>query len=82
MLYNRKLLIFGPRATGWTYLVEERRLASSAEWGAGLPSASLAYFCCGVVGVAGCFAGVAGCDFVCDVFTPESTEFGPVLREA
>lgn len=26
--------------------------------------------------------GVAGCDFVCDGFTPESTEVGPVFRAA
>ena len=27
-------------------------------------------------------AGAAGCDFVCDGFTPESTEVGPVRRAA
>ena len=26
--------------------------------------------------------GAAGCDFVCDGFTPESTEVGPVRRAA
>jgi len=34
---------------------------------------------CGTVGGAD---GVAGCDFVCDGFTPESTEEGPDLRAA
>lgn len=37
---------------------------------------------CGTVGGADGVAGVAGCDFVCDGFTPESTEEGPDLRAA
>jgi hypothetical protein len=36
----------------------------------------------GTVGGAEGAAGVAGCDFVCDGFTPESTEVGPVRRAA
>ena len=45
------------------------------------------YFCvgawfCGTVGGADGGAGVAGCDFVCDGFTPESTDVGPVRRAA
>ena len=41
------------------------------------------YFCgfCGAVGGADC-AGVAGCDFVCEGFTPESTDVGPVRLAA
>ncbi len=51
----------------------------------GSPPAS--YFCvgawfCGTVGGADGAAGVAGCDFVCDGFTPESTDVGPVRRAA
>jgi hypothetical protein len=45
------------------------------------------YFCvgawfCGTVGGAEGAAGVAGCDLVCDGFTPESTDVGPVRRAA
>src|SRR5208337_4689903 len=40
------------------------------------------YFCgawfCGTVGGADGATGVAGCDFVCDGLTPESTDVGPV----
>ena len=36
------------------------------------------YFCAGF----GAGVGVAGCEVVCDGFTPESTEAGPVRREA
>src|SRR3979409_1278136 len=37
------------------------------------------YFC---AGAAGGGAGFAGCDVVCEPFTPESTEAGPARREA
>ena len=37
------------------------------------------YFCAGAAGFG---AGVAVCDFVCEVLMPESTEFDPVLRDA
>src|SRR6266446_8697673 len=37
------------------------------------------YFCCAG---AGCCMGAAGCDLVCEGFTPCSTEPGPILREA
>src|ERR1019366_4477399 len=45
------------------------------------------YFCvgawfCGTVGGADGATGVAGCDFVCAGFTPESTDVGPVRRAA
>ena len=45
------------------------------------------YFCvgawfCGTVGGVDGVAGAAGCDFVCDGFTPESTDVGPVRRAA
>ena len=45
------------------------------------------YFCCGAwfcgtVGGAEGLTGVAGCDFVCAGFTPESTDVGPVRRAA
>src|SRR5229473_7130647 len=56
--------------------------------GAGTPGSPLAnYFCvgagfCGAAGGAEGADGVAGCDFVCVDFTPESTEVGPVRRAA
>src|SRR5712692_2248438 len=37
------------------------------------------YFCCAG---AGCCAGVAGCDLVCEGFRPCNTELGPALRDA
>jgi len=45
------------------------------------------YFCvgagfCGAAGGAEGVVGVAGCDFVCAGFTPESTDVDPVLRAA
>ena len=45
------------------------------------------YFCvgawfCGTVGGAEGATGIAGCDLVCDGFTPESTDVGPVRRAA
>jgi hypothetical protein len=45
------------------------------------------YFCvgagfCGAAGGAEGAVGVAGCDFVCAGFTPESTDVGPVRRAA
>jgi len=55
---------------------------------AGTPGSSRGgYFCvgawfCGTVGGADGGSGVAGCDFVCLPFTPESTEVGPVRRAA
>jgi len=55
---------------------------------AGTPGSPLAtYFCvgagfCGAAGGAEGVVGVAGCDFVCAGFTPESTDADPVLRAA
>ena len=65
----------------------ERR-ASRPSSRAGTPGSPLAsHFCvgawfCGTVGGVEGLAGVAGCDFVCDGLTPESTDVGPVRRAA
>ena len=59
---------------------------SSLRWPGEDARRSTNYFCvgawfCGTVGGAA-GAGVAGCDLVCDGFTPESTDVGPVRRAA
>jgi hypothetical protein len=85
MAREQQLAKKGKRIRSWW---GDRAASHAMERRASSPGSPLAsYFWvgawfCGTVGGAEGAAGVAGCDFVCAGFTPESTDVGPVRRAA
>ncbi len=73
---------YGARGSREPALSKVEGFCTQSHGRARTPGSTANYFCVGAwfCGTAG--AGVVGCDFVCEVFTPERTDVGPVRRAA